>query len=38
MTALKHEVMPDGHNVEQIIMEQEFRAYPTLSKLKIEIQ
>jgi hypothetical protein len=31
MTALKHEVMPDGHNVEQIIMEQEFHAYPILN-------
>lgn len=29
MTVLKHEVMPDDHNVEQIIMEQEFHAYPT---------
>lgn len=28
MTALEHEVMPDDHNVKQIIMEQEFHAYP----------
>lgn len=33
MTALKHEVMLDDHNVEQIIVEREFHAYP---KLKIK--
>lgn len=30
MIAPKHEVMLDDHNGEQIIMEQEFHAYPTL--------
>lgn len=30
MIALKHEVMLDDHNEEQIIMVQEFHAYPAL--------
>jgi len=29
MTVPKHEVMPDDHNAEQIIMAQGLHAYPT---------
>lgn len=32
MTVLKHVITSDGHNGEQIIMVQEFHAYPTKKK------